>query len=263
MILLPRTVREKSVSNVYHIIFRGNDKQDIFYDDQDRLYFLEKIIETKEKFNYEVYAYCLMDNHIHLIIKVKDNILSKAMQSLEVRYVAYFNKRIQRCGHLFENRFYSKRIEFLSYFLNVCRYVHRNPEKANMEKTDNYKWSSFNSYISQINNYKAIVNTKVLLHYFDNNIEKLKKFTLEYDDKDDLYQLAEFELISKLSEDEICDIIKKKFNLKNASDISLLGENEKSQALKELKNIVGTSQAQISRVTRLTKYYINKIWKDM
>lgn len=260
---MPRAAREKSISNIYHIIFRGNDQQDIFFDNQDRFIFLNKVRETMEIFNYEVYAYCLMSNHIHMVIKIKDDILSKAMQSLEVRYIAYFNKRTNRRGHFFESRFYSKRVEFLSYFLNVCRYIHRNPEKANIEKTEKYKWSSFSSYIGNSNNYKGIVNKKVLLHYFDNDIENLKKFTLEYNDRDDLYQLAEYELIDKLNDDEVCELIKKGLNLKNASDISLLGINEKNQALRELKNMQKTNLSQLARVTRVSRYYINKVWKDI
>ena len=110
---LPRKPREHSVTNLYHIIIRGIDRNDIFYDNQDRYVFLNILKETKERFKFEIYSYCLMNNHIHIVFRIKDEFLSKSMQSLEIRYSAYFNKKINRNGHLFQNRFLSKKIENL------------------------------------------------------------------------------------------------------------------------------------------------------
>ncbi len=255
---MPRKPRKFSETDIYHIILRGNDKSDIFYDDQDRYIFLDIIEETKKKFNYEVYAFCLMTNHIHMIIKVKDDFLSKAIQSLELRYSLYFNKKLNRSGHLFENRFFSKQVENLNYFLTVCKYVHRNPEKANIEKTENYKWSSFAEY----NGKERIINKNVLLHYFGNSIDEFKKYTLINDDKEQLYDFSEFELIGRLSEEDVGNIIVQKFELKNASDVSLLEKEKRDEILVSLKELKGTSLAQISRITRVTSYYIKKIWGD-
>ncbi len=255
---MPRKPREYSVSSVYHIIFRGNDRQDIFYDEQDRYVFLNKLKENKKKFNYSVYAYCLMDNHIHIVIKIKDNFLSKSMQILETGYSIYLNKKLKRSGHLFENRFFSKKIEDLNYFILVCKYVHRNPEKANMEKTEKYKWSSFEYYV---NKEEGFVDKNILMHYFNNNLKEFKDYMLKNDDKEQIYNLAEFELKSKLSEEELANIIKIKFNLKNASDVSLLNKETKDRIIASLKNVQGTSIAQISRVIKITPYYIKKIWR--
>ena len=254
---MAKKLREHSSTNMYHIILRGNDRSDIFYDKQDKNVFLNIMKITKEKFNYEIYSYCLMSNHIHIVIKVKDEFLSKALQSLEIRYSIYFNKKTNRIGHLFQGRFFSKKIEDLNYFLTVCKYIHRNPEKANIEKTQDYYWSSFNEYIGK----EKYINKKVLLHYFDNDIEKFKKYTLQNDDEEQLYNLSEFELRSKLTEEETAEIIKKKFDLKNASDVSLVEEEERKRILLSLKELKGTSLSQIARITKITEYYINKIWK--
>ena len=167
---------------MYHIILRGNDKIDIFYDNQDRKMFFKVMKITKEKFKYNIYSYCLMNNHIHMVIKIKDEFLSKALQSLEIRYSAYFNKKTNRTGHLFQNRFFSKKIEDLNYFLTVCKYIHRNPEKANIEKTQDYQWSSFNEYIGK----EKYIDKNILMYYFDNTIENFKKYTLQNDDKEQL-----------------------------------------------------------------------------
>ena len=255
---MSKKLRDFSKTDIYHIILRGNDKCDIFYEDQDRYVFLDRVEETKKKFNYQVYAYCLMDNHIHMVIRVKDYFLSKSMQSLEIRYSSYFNKRFNRVGHLFQNRFFSKKVENLNYFLTVCKYIHRNPEKANMEKTENYKWSSYREYVGK----EKFINKNVLLHYFGNSIEEFKKFTLINDDKEQIYYYSDFELITKLSEDEVSNIITQKFDLKNASDVSLLKKEKMNEVLKNLKGLQGTSLSQISRVTRITPYYIKKIWEE-
>ena len=254
--LLARMLREFSETDIYHLILRGNDRSDIFYEDQDRYVFLDKLEETKEKFKFQIYTYCLMNNHIHLNIKVEDEFLSKSMQSLELRYLSYFKKKYNRSGHLFEGRFFSKKIENLDYFLTVTKYIHRNPEKAGMEKTENYKWSSFQEYIGK----EKYINKKVLMHYFNNNIEEFKKYTLKNDDKAHIYDYAELELIKKLSDEEVADIIKGKFNLKNARDVSLLPKEEIDIILRSIKNIKGTSIAQISRITKILPYYIRKIW---
>ena len=104
---MPRVARGKSCTKVYHIILRGNDKQDIFFDNQDYIKFIKEIVNTKEKYNYDLYAYCLMTNHVHMVIYDKESVLSKIMQSLEVAYSSYFSKKYEKVGHLFQNRFLS------------------------------------------------------------------------------------------------------------------------------------------------------------
>lgn len=255
---MPRKPREYSTSNVYHIIFRGNDKSDLFYDDQDRYVFLNYIRITKEKFKYDIYSYCLMNNHIHMVIKIKEDDFSVAMKSLAIRYSNYFNKKYDRTGHLFENKFLSKKVESLEYFIHVCKYVHRNPEKANISKTQDYKWSSFKEYKSK----EDIVNKNVLLHYFNNDMEEFVNYTLNNDDINDLWNLADFEIIKKLNDDELVNIIKRKLDLKSATDISLLGKKEKDSILISLKSIKGSNLTQISRITKVNRRYISNIWEN-
>ena len=83
---MPRAARKVSSTKVYHVILRGNDKQDLFFEEEDYKKFIKEIKNTKEKYGYELYAYCLMTNHVHLIIYDKNDMLSKIMQSLEVIY---------------------------------------------------------------------------------------------------------------------------------------------------------------------------------
>ena len=144
---MSRPLRTFSNSKIYHIILKGINNQDIFLYDSDKVFFLNQLLFTKNQFNYQIYSYCLMDNHIHLVIRIEDEFLSKAMQSLSIRYSQYFNYKYERTGPFFQNRFKSKNVENLKYFLEVCRYIHRNPEKAKMSKTEDYDWSSYKEYI--------------------------------------------------------------------------------------------------------------------
>ena len=255
---LPRKPREHSVTNLYHIIIRGIDRNDIFYDNQDRYVFLNILKETKERFKFEIYSYCLMNNHIHIVFRIKDEFLSKSMQSLEIRYSAYFNKKINRNGHLFQNRFFSKKIENLNYFLAVLEEYASKDGVVATNRTEDYKWSSFKEYIGK----EKIINKSVLLHYFDGNIEKFKKYNLENDDKEQLYNLAEFEIKRKLTEEEVAKIIIEKWGLNNISDILAMSNENKKDIVKSLKNIKGTNIHQLSRVMRLTDYFIKNIWDE-
>ena len=141
---MPRMARKFSNTKVYHIIFRGNDKQDIFFDQNDYKKFLKELTKAKEKYKFDLYAYCLMTNHIHLVVYDKNENLSKAMQRLILTYSIYFGKKYEKVGHLMQERFLSKNVETKEYLIRLCRYIHLNPVKAKIAKVNTYKWSSYN-----------------------------------------------------------------------------------------------------------------------
>lgn len=259
---MSRNLRLFSTSKIYHIIFKGIDNQNIFYDDHDRNFFLEQISITKKKFNYLVYAYCLMENHVHMVMRCEDAFLSKSIQSLMIRYVQYFNKKYMRIGPLVQNRFRSKNIETQAYFLSVCRYVHRNPENAGIAKTQNYEWSSYKEYLLG----SKIVDKHVLLSYFNNDLNEFIKFTTKSLDITDLEDFAEYELIGRLSDEQLSNIIMKKFDIKDISQIAFFFKNKSSEELQrdlaKIKNISGTNIAQVARIIRVGRRDITKIWKS-
>ena len=259
--------REYSHTDVYHIIIKGIDSQDIFYDDKDRIIFLKHLLETKLKFFYRIYAYCLMSNHVHLVLSVEDNLLSKSIQSLTIKYAHYFNKKYKRSGPFVQNRFNSKVVENRNYFLEVCRYVHRNPENAGFEKTQNYKWSSYKTYISKAES--KIVDKKTLMYYFNHNIDDFIKYTsfqeisltTEYNE---WINFAEFELMDKLSDSDVIKIVMKHFGISDSSDIPCFfrqkNEHEFKELISSLKQIKGTNKTQIARIIRVSRRQIEKYW---
>ena len=258
-IFLPRQFRTLSSSKIYHIIFKGIDDTNIFYTSEDKSTFLEKIKLSKKEFPFKIYAYCLMNNHVHLIIESESNMLSKSMKSLLIRYVYYFNKTYQRKGPLFQNRFYSKNVENQDYFLSVCRYVHRNPEKAGIAKTFEYDWSSYKEYLNK----EKIIDKHVLLYYLDNNLDNFISYTNKPENKTELLNLADFELIPHLSDEAVINIIQEKYNLTSLTEIiSFFKQVENKYTLKDFKNINGITKNQLSRIIRVDRKTITKIWNN-
>lgn len=132
---------------LYHVLSRGNQRQAIFTDDEDRLLFLERLSEMAVRFEVECYAYVLIDNHYHLLLQTRRANLSKAMQWLGVAYTSRFNFKNHCSGHLFQGRFKSMLVENDAYLLQLSYYIHRNPLRAGMVKRlADYRWSSYLAY---------------------------------------------------------------------------------------------------------------------
>ncbi len=131
----------------YHVILRGNAQQDIFFDDTDRYRFYLLLQEGTERFGHRIHAFCLMTNHVHLVIQVADKPLSKIMQNLSFRYTRWVNWRQNRSGHLFQGRYKSVVVDADEYLLELVRYTHLNPVRAGIAKTPSaYRWSSHCAY---------------------------------------------------------------------------------------------------------------------
>lgn len=128
-------------------MLRGINKQQIFEDAADYEHFLKILRECKELCNFKLYAYCLMGNHVHLLIHVQENNLEEVFKRIAGRYVYYYNVKYQRVGHLFQDRFKSEPVEDDSYLITVLRYIHQNPVKAKLcKKVEEYQYSSIGEY---------------------------------------------------------------------------------------------------------------------
>lgn len=133
---------------LYHVIMRGNARQDIFFDNEDRIRFYLLLQEGTEKYGHRIHAFCLMTNHVHLAIQVGDISLSRIMQNLAFRYTKWINWRQNRSGHLFQGRYKAVMVDADSYLLELVRYIHLNPVRANMVQTpEEYPWSGHRAYL--------------------------------------------------------------------------------------------------------------------
>nr|WP_302599506.1 transposase [uncultured Cellulosilyticum sp.] len=177
---MPRVRREKCPNSIYHLIVRGNNRENIFRDYMDREVYLNRVKHYKEKFQMEIYAYCMMTNHVHLVVYDNGQDISKFMQGLNLSYAIYFNKKYDRCGHVFQGRFTSAMIKTDDYFIHVSKYVHLNPVKANIvADAIEYNWSSFKYYMENQDRW-GIVNTERILKYFSDDFGEARKLYLEY-----------------------------------------------------------------------------------
>ena len=182
---MTRQSRKLSSTGLYHIMLRGNERKSIFQDSEDKQRFLEGI-ETKQKdISFSVYAYCLMDNHVHLLLDMHDNDLSAVMRGIAVRYATFYNWKYSRVGHVFQDRFKSEVIEDQRYLLAVIRYIHNNPVKAGLvENPSNYPWSSFRGYLQPQG--PGCLDTNFVLDIFSENrstaVKEFERFSLEADD---------------------------------------------------------------------------------
>ena len=144
---MPRTARERSRSGIYHIMLRGINKQNIFEEPEDYKKLTDLLAQCIEIDGITVYGYCLMSNHIHLLLKQGAGPLETAMKRLASKYAVWFNVKYQRGGHLFQDRFKSEAVEDPPYFLTVLRYIHYNPVKAgDVKAPEDYPYSSCACY---------------------------------------------------------------------------------------------------------------------
>jgi REP element-mobilizing transposase RayT len=154
---MARAQRIEYEGAVYHVTARGNERRAIFQDDTDRERFLHTLAESVERFEVRLYLFCLMSNHIHLVVETPRANLGPFMHRLLTSYTVYFNRRHRRCGHLMQGRYGARLVEKDAYMLRLSRYVHLNPvftagarrrplcERVTMLRQ--YRWSSYRSYI--------------------------------------------------------------------------------------------------------------------
>lgn len=254
---MPRSARRDSLSNskIYHIIIKGINGQEIFFEDNDRIKFLEQLKKTKELYQYEIYAYVLMSNHIHLLIYDKEYNISQIIHRICTMYAMYFNRKYERVGHLFQNRFKSKCVDNENYLLNLQRYIHRNPQKEGICALDKYKWSSYQEYITK----SKIVNTNFILGILDENKENaIEKFT-EYNKINNIKEeIIEFEIKNRLTDEEAILKIKETLKVENIISIQNFNKILRDSYINEIFKIKRISKKQISRITGISNRTIQR-----
>jgi len=239
---MPRTARKKSPTGVYHVVLRGINKQTIFYDDEDREVFLSRLKIEKEKKPYQIYSFCLMSNHIHILINELENSIGKIFQKILGSYVYWYNRKYERIGNLFQDRFKSEIINNDSHLLSAIRYIHQNPVKAGIVKSvEEYGWSSYSAYI---NDKRSFVETDLILSIL-NGKEEYIKFMEEMEEK----MFLEFENTPSISDSKLQLLIERIYKKYRVNNILNLEKGGRDEILSIIRQILGTSIRQISRVT--------------
>lgn len=252
---MPRGPRERSGSGIYHVMLRGINRQTIFESDDDRNRFLATIKEYVDVGKCNFYGYCLMDNHIHLLLQEADDDISTSIKRICASYVFWYNKRYERCGHLFQERFKSEVVETDNYFRVVLRYIHQNPIKAKMCKAlADYKWTSYTEYIDK----PIIIDTDLCLNLFSMDRPKAIDLFIKYMNENNEDNCLEFEEFLKLTDAEVRNKLSD-MGVKNTSELQRYKKDERDKILIKLKNTKGITLRQLSRITGISKSLIGKL----
>lgn len=254
---MPRTRRLKSETGIYHVILRGINKQMIFEDDEDHEMFLKTLKQYKSQSQYKLLAYCLMGNHVHLLLKTEKEELGQIFRRIGASYVYWYNHKYNRTGHLFQDRYKSEVVETDAYLFAVLRYIHQNPLKAGMvKKLEEYTWSSYAEYLGLTND--QYIDKDFVLNLFDENrtkaIDDFKVFN-ETKTDDECLDIRERK---SMSDKEAIKLIKKKYAVASSSELNHFDGKNRTKCLKFLLK-KGLSERQIARITGISRYVIRKV----
>jgi len=162
---------------IYHVIARGNNREAVFRETEDKQKYLSLIDKYKTKYQFRLFAYVLMDNHVHLLVAIGQEPLAKIMQGIQQSYTQYYNRKYERVGHVFEQRYKAKLCKEDSYLLNLLRYIHLNPVRAHVTPDAEYNWSSHSVYK---NGESSWVETNYLLAFFSQNKQSAIKQYIQF-----------------------------------------------------------------------------------
>lgn len=257
---MPRKSRETSETGIYHVMLRGINRQNIFYDIYDYELFLKllKKLTHLEDERHQlllprciIYAYCLMPNHVHLLLREKEEPLASVMKSIGVAYAWHYNKKYQHLGSIFQDRFRSEPVNTDAYFFTLMRYIHQNPIKAGLVKeVREYEWSSWHEYEGTpfICSTKPVTNRMPFEELKALVFEPLPKTTLVLDIDNDK---------RRRTDEEVNQLLITEFGLRHPQDVLLLSK-EKQKDVIRLARDFGASIRQIERLTGLSFYTISK-----
>jgi len=293
---MARPYRLQGEGYLYHITSRGDDRKRVYVSEYDYEKFLEYLLKAKEKYNFFVFAYCLMSNHYHLLIETAQPNLSRIMQYTNTAYTVYYNRKRNRSGHLFQGRYKSIIIEGDSYFLELTRYMHLNPVRAGMVETpEEYKWSSFREYVNK--NMNSVIDRQEIVKYYKINPSKYKQFVLDgIDEKTNIFNQVyagfvlgktkfikdtikdlkqqveggkEISYSNKLTNNiDIDDIVKETAKHFKRSTKELYNEKKKpllsrKAAIYLSKRLTGLTNKEIGKEFQITYSAVSKAYKDM
>lgn len=248
---MPRMPRQKSRSEIYHIMLRGINQQVIFEDTEDYIRFIETMQKYKAVSGYKVFAYCLMSNHIHILLKAENEEIDLIMKRVAGSYVYWYNQKYYRRGHLFQDRYKSEPVEDERFFLTVLRYIHQNPVKAGIvEKLDEYEYSSYNEYIHGNSDLVDIDYVKEII----TNAE-----FVEYHNEENGDKCLEIEERSfRINDKDASKMIKQVSGCDSTTEFQMIEQGQRDKYIKKLKQ-KGLSIRQISRLTGVSKGVVEKI----
>lgn len=248
---MPRSARKKSESQIYHVMLRGINRQVIFQDDEDCEKYLQCLEACKACSGFTLHAYCLMGNHVHLLLEEGKEPLELIFKRIGVRYVYWYNWKYKRTGHLFQDRFKSEPVDDDSYFLMVLRYIYQNPVKAGLcKKPEDYPWSSCKTLGQP---HMLVDHTKAL--------SLLPKAELSaFLDETAFESFLDADSEGRLNDREAIEQIKNLCQLESSTDFVTMPVEKQKKSLQKLHQ-ARCSIRQLARLTGMSKAQIERMLK--
>ncbi|MCR5161759.1 MAG: transposase [Lachnospiraceae bacterium] len=251
---MARVPRKYLLSDINHIMLRGIGHMNLFGEDADFRHFLNALIRFKKSTGIVVYAYCLMDNHVHILIKAPPQEVPLFFKRLEVSYAMYFNSIYGHTGHLFQNRYKSEAIKDNAHFLNALRYILCNPEKAALSKWNEYPWSSAKCYFRDLDD--GITDYSLPFAILGGK-EGFLRF-MEIQPEEEGFTLAEPEKSRKMMNDTYARMIVQRISgLENPLMLQSLGRKERDWLLYRFKQ-EGLTIRQLERITGINRSTVQR-----
>lgn len=244
---MARQARKKSESGFYHVIVRGMGKQILFEDGEDYNRFLETVKRYRNDHGIQLHAYCLMENHVHMLLRDLGDQLDMFMKKVEGSYAFYYNHKYERMGALFQERYKSEAIDDNAYYAVALRYILQNPEKAGICAADSYPWSSYSVYARE----RELVHTEFALDYFG-GVAQLMKYISEPNDDKCMEPSS-----GALSDSTAKQMIRDCLNIESGTQLQSYDKAKRDHALRILKES-GLSVRQIERLTGISRGIVLK-----
>lgn len=255
---MTRPQRQKSITGIYHVMLRGVNKQIIFEESGDYHYFIRLLSQSVSPTDElgkplpsrcSIFAYCLMPNHVHLIIQEKSESLSETIRRVATAYALFYNKKYERCGHLFQDRFKSEPVNDFSYFVTLLRYVHQNPVAGGLcRRLEDYAWSSWQEFLKTQRGQAPVCpvcDVAAVIRRIP--IEELQELVNEPLRK--TAQILDFDRRrGSVTNDEIMAYLSDTYGLRHPMDLQLYNRERRNDILRACKEI-GASIRQLSKLT--------------
>ena len=246
---MSRYARKTSETGIYHVMLRGINRQNIFEDDEDCEKMLQILSDVQAVSECRIFAYCFMQNHCHILLKVETEGLGNVFKRIGARYVYWYNLKYKRVGHLFQDRFKSEVIESDNHFLAALRYIHQNPVKAGVCKNvSDYAWSSYQEYVEN----RTFIDTAFAFELIDmsnfvefHQTESSEKF-LDYEIK--TFQVSDTEAKKIIAEISSCNSI---------TEFQMIVPDDQKAFVRKFKD-AGMSIRQINRMTGVSKGIVER-----
>ena len=236
---MPRQIRNTGKTGWAHIIIRGINRENLFYDEEDYLRFVSTLTRFQRETGSELAAWCLMSNHVHLLMFVEDGSHAVMIKKLLVSYAAYYNKKYDRVGHVFQDRFRSEAINDEGYLLTVARYIYRNPQKAGICPARTYP-------------YTYIQTDGILSGYF-----AAPEALFAYLETENADRCMEYDSSGAYSDSEALELLCEMNGSRNPQSVQSLEKAKRDELLRRLKE-KGLTVRQISRLTGVNRNTVQR-----